>query len=118
MNWKTFLAMLAALGLLASCAHINPHPMDMTSAIRNAKTKADHEALAQHYEQVARRMQANAQVQKNQLTEYETHGYYYGRATDDLTEHTKALVRIYQEAADANMGMAKTQRQLAAQAKQ
>jgi len=117
MKSKTFFAILAALGLLASCAHLDPHPMDMTNAIRSAKTSADHNALAKHYEDVAKKMQAKAQAQKNQLAEYETHGYYYGRQTEDLKEHTQALARIYQEAADANMSMAKSHRQMADQAK-
>ena len=118
MKLKSFFAVLVALGLLASCAHLDPHPMDMSSAIRNAKTKADHIALAKHYENAAQRMQAKADVQKKKLTEYEVHGYYYGRVTEDLQEHTQALVRLYEEAADANMKIAKSQRQLAEQAKQ
>ena len=118
MNSKNFFAILAVLGLLASCAHIDPHPMDMTSAIRSATTKADHNALAQHYEKVAERMQAKAQEQKNQLAEYKTHGYYYGRQTEDLQEHTEALARLYQQAADANMSIAKSHRQMAEDAKQ
>ena len=118
MNFKNFFAILAVLGLLASCAHIDPHPMDMTSTIRSATTKADHNALAQHYEKAAERLQAKAQEQKNQLAEYKTHGYYYGRQTEDLQEHTEALARIYQEAADANMSIAKSHRKMAEDAKQ
>jgi hypothetical protein len=34
---------------------MNPHPMDMNLAVQNAKTKADHEALEQHYEQAAKK---------------------------------------------------------------
>ncbi len=117
LKMKTFFSALAVLGLLASCAHLDPHPMDMTNAIRNAKTSADHNALAKHYEDVAKRMQAKAQTQKNLLAEYETHGYYYGRQTEDLKEHTAALARLYQEAADANMDMAKSHRRMADQAK-
>ena len=92
--------------------------MDMSSAVRSAKTKADHNALAKHYEAAAEAMQAKAQEQKNSLAEYREHGYYYGRQTEDLKEHTKALVRIYQEAAEANMSMAKVHRQMAEDAKQ
>ncbi|ARO88126.1 hypothetical protein EBAPG3_010265 [Nitrosospira lacus] len=115
---KSFFAILAVLGLLASCAHVDPHPMDMSNAIRNAKTKADHNALARHYENAAKRMQEKAQAQKNRLTEYEAHSYYYGRVTEDLKEHTKALARLYEEAADNNMSIAKSHRQMAEQAKE
>lgn len=118
MKFKSVFVTLAVLGLLASCAHLDPHPMDMSSAVRNAKTKADHNALAKHYEDAAQRMQAKAQAQKNQLAEYEVHSYYYGRVTEDLKEHTKALVRLYQEAADTNTNMAKSHRQMAEQSKE
>ncbi|MDQ3186181.1 MAG: hypothetical protein M3Q16_06945 [Pseudomonadota bacterium] len=118
MKLKSFFAVLAVLGLLASCAHFDPHPMDMSSAIRNAKTKADHTALAKHYEGSAQTMQAKAEAQKRKLAEYEVHGYYYGRQTEDLKEHTEALIRLYEEAADANRKMASGQRQLAEQARQ
>jgi 3-deoxy-D-arabino-heptulosonate 7-phosphate (DAHP) synthase class II len=114
---KAFFSTLVVLGLLASCAHLDPHPMDMTNAIRNAKTSADHNALATHYENTAKRMQAKAQEQKNQLAEYETHGYYYGRQTEDLKDHTVALARLYEEAADTNMNLAKSHRRMADQAK-
>jgi hypothetical protein len=115
---RTFLALVATLGLLASCAHINPHPMDMTSAVRNAKTSADHDALAKHYEDTAKAMRAKAEEQKKMLREYNVHGYYYGRQTEDLQEHAQALARTYDNAADANMNMAKYHHRLAEDAKQ
>ena len=118
MKMRIALAVIAVLGLLASCAHIEPHPMDMTSAIRNAKTSADYEALGRHYEDAAKSMQAKADQQKRMLTEYQVHGYYYGRKTEDLIEHSQALVRVYQEAGDANMNMAHYYRRLAEDAKQ
>lgn len=118
MTSRIFLALLAVLGLLASCAHIEPHPMDMTNAIRNAKTSADYEALAKHYEDAAKEMRAKAEEQKRMLAEYQTYGYYYGRQTEDLIEHSRALARAYEEAAGANMNMAHYHRRLAEDAKQ
>lgn len=115
MRSRVFFAILVALALSA-CAHIDPHPMDMSSAVRSAKTKADHNALAKHYEAAAEAMRAQAQEQKNSLAEYREHGYYYGRQTEDLKEHTKALVRVYEEAAEANMSMAKIHREMAEEA--
>jgi len=118
MKMRIALAVIAVLGLLASCAHIEPHPMDMTSAIRSAKSSADYEALARHYEDAAKTMQAKADQQKRMLAEYQEHGYYYGRQTEDLIEHSQALVRVYQEAADANMNMAHYHHRLAEDVKQ
>jgi hypothetical protein len=118
MKSKIFISLLLVLGLLVSCAHMDPHPMDMTSAVRNAKTSADHNALARHYEDAAKKMQAKAQAQKNMMKEYRQHGYYYGRQTEDLQEHTEALVRVYEEAAEANRNMAKFHHRLAEDASQ
>ncbi|HET7062056.1 MAG TPA: hypothetical protein VFI43_07745 [Nitrosospira sp.] len=113
MKTRTALVILATMAVLASCAHIDPHPMDMTSAVQNAKTSADHEALARHYDDAAKSMQAKADQQKRMLAEYHRHAYYYGRRTDDLIEHSEALVRVYEEAARANENLAHYHRLLA-----
>ena len=46
MKTKLLISLLLALGLLAACAEMTPHPMDMSQAVQNAESKADHEALA------------------------------------------------------------------------
>ncbi|MBA4141852.1 MAG: hypothetical protein H0X43_02370 [Nitrosospira sp.] len=117
MKSRTVLAVLATLGLLASCAQIDPHPMDMTRAEQAAKTSADHNALANHYEAAARALQAKAKAEKRELAEYERHAPYYGRMTEDLKEHSTALIRVYEEAAEKNMSMAKSHRRMAEQAR-
>jgi hypothetical protein len=117
MKSRLSLALLITLGLLASCAHIDPHPMDMTQAEHSAKTRADHNALARHYEEAAKAMQARAEAEKKMLTEFQNHAYYYGRQTEDLKEHSEALIRLYEQAADANMRMAKSHQRMAGQAK-
>jgi hypothetical protein len=116
MKSRVFFTILGALALSA-CAHIDPHPMDMSGLVHSATTKADHNALARHYEAAAEAMRAQVQEQKNGLAEYREHGYYYGRQTEDLKEHTEALVRVYEEAAEANMNMAKAHREMAEEAK-
>ena len=50
--------------------------------------------------------------------EYRVHGYYYSRQTEDLIEHSQALVRVYEEAADVNTNMAHYYHRLAEDAKQ
>jgi hypothetical protein len=76
MNSRALFAILALLGLLSSCVQMDPNPMDMTNAIRNAKTSADHEALARHYEATAEQMRLKARKHKKKLEEYEMHPYY------------------------------------------
>lgn len=118
MQTRTFIAVFAVLGLLASCAQLDPyHSMDMSQTVRSAKTSADHEALAKHYEDTAKSMQAKAQQQKKMLEEYEAHGYHYGREAEDLKAHTHALIRFYEQAEEANMNMAASHRKMAAEVK-
>jgi hypothetical protein len=116
MNSRIFFSILAILSALASCAHMDPHPMDMTSAIRNAKTRADHLALARHYEAVAKGMRLKARESEKKLEEYEMHPYYGTRALD-LKAHCRASMSNYKHAAEVNMSMAKSHRQMAEQMK-
>ena len=115
MKTRTFFVVLAILGLLASCAQMNPHPMEMAGAIRNAKTHTDHNALAKHYEDAAKEMQGKVQEHKKQLEEYEYHSYYYGKRAQDLKAHCRSLISSYEQAAEANMSMTKIHREMAAE---
>ena len=118
MKIGTCFAILALLGLLASCAQMNPHPMDMTNAIRSAKTSVDHNALAKHYEDAAQEMRLKVAEHKKILEEYETHPYYYDRRTpQDMAVHCRALIRSYEQAVEENMSMARAHRQMAEEAK-
>lgn len=113
MQLRNAFVILAIAALSASCAHVDPHPMDMSAALQNARTRADHEALAKHYDEAAKKMQAKADRQKRMLAEYQKHRHYYGRRAEDLMEHSQALLRVYEEAAKANENLAHYHRLLA-----
>lgn len=118
MQIRTFVVALAALGLLASCAQMERyHPMDMTQAVQSAKTPADHEALAKHYENMAQVMRERMQKHKKLLEQYEAESYHYGRQAEDLKAHSHALIRFYEQAAEENMNMAAAHRKMAAEVK-
>jgi endonuclease III len=112
MKTKLLFTLLLALGLLYACSEMNPHPMDMSQAVQNAETKADHEALAQHYEEVAKEMQLKVEEYKKLLSQYESKSYLYGRQAEDLKAHCRRLIEVYEKAAEANLSMAKLHRQL------
>ena len=107
---------MALVALLASCT-INPHPMDMTQAVQNAKTRSDHEALAEHYENAAKEMQKQADEHKDMLAQYEANKALYGKQYQSLTSHCQGLVRVYEQAAADNRSMAESHRQMAAELK-
>jgi D-ribose pyranose/furanose isomerase RbsD len=114
-----FLALIV-LSLLISVTQaelVEPHQMDMTQALENAKTAADHEALAKHYEEVAKSMQLKAQEHEKLLEKYETNTHLYGRMGERMQAHCKMLIRSYEDAAKANMEMAESHRSMAAEMK-
>jgi len=112
---KRLLAFLAVLGLLASCS-INRHPMDMTQAVQSAKSRADHEVLAKHYEDAAKAMQAKADEHKKLLAQYEAARGLDSRRVHDLIIHCQWLIRTYEQAAVENLSMAKSHREIAVEA--
>jgi endonuclease III len=116
MKTRKTLAALAVVGLLTACA-TDPHPMDMTQMIQDAKTHDDHEALAKHYDDAAKAMLAEVDVHKKWLEKYQTKSYLYGKQAQNLKTHCEFLIRTYQEAAKANSDMAADHRQMAAEAK-
>ena len=114
MSTKTSFVVFATLGLLFSCVQLSPHPMDMTTAIREAKTSADHNALARHYEAASEAARTKVKEHKRELEEYETHPYY-GKRSQDLKAHCERLISSYEQAVEANAAMAETHRRMAAE---
>ncbi len=112
MKTKLLISLFLTLGLLSACAEMNPHPMDMSQAVQSAESKADHEALAQHYEEAAKEMQLKVEEHKKLLNQYQSKGYLYGRQAEDLKAHCQRLIDVYEKAAEENLSMAKLHRQL------
>lgn len=112
MKTKLLITLFLAVGLLAACAEMNPHPMDMNLALQNAKTKEDHEELAGHYEKAAHDMQEKAKEYTKLLNQYESKSYLYGRQAEDLKAHAQKLIDVYEKAAKENLEMAKMHRQM------
>jgi len=116
---RAILAIAAAVvmgGVLSSCT-IDPHRMDMTQAIQNAKSRTDHESLAKHYEDAAKEMQNKAAEHKKLLAQYESNKSLYGKHAQTLMSHCQGLVRVYEQAAAENMSMGKSHRDMAAEVK-
>jgi hypothetical protein len=107
--------LIALLILFASCT-INPHPMDMTQAVQGAKTRSDHEALAEHYDEAAKEMEAKAAEHKQLAAQYAANKNI-GKHTRTLISHCQRLAQAYEQAAEENRSMAESHRQLASEAK-
>jgi hypothetical protein len=103
----------AALLLISACAPVGKMPHDMDTMIQSATTKADHEALATHYEQEAKALQAKAADHRRMAQAY-TQGY--ARTKTSLAQHCGQLASTYEQAARENLELAKQHRQLAEEA--
>jgi hypothetical protein len=86
--------------------------MDMSQALQSASTKADHEALAEHYEGAAAEMQVKVDEHKKLLAQYVAKSYLYGRQAEAFKAHCEGLINAYKNAAEANLSMAKMHRQM------
>ncbi|MFA6164854.1 MAG: hypothetical protein WC685_15665 [Methylobacter sp.] len=112
MKTKLLITLFLILGLVAACAEMNPHPMDMSQAVQNATSKEDHEALAKHYEEAAKEMQLKVEEHKKLLSQYESKSYLYGKQAEDLKAHCRRLIDVYEKAVEENLEMAKMHRQI------
>jgi len=112
MKTNLLITLLLALGLLTACAEMNPHSMDMSQAVQSATSKADHEALAKHYDEAADEMQLKVDEHKKLLSQYESKAYLYGRQAEDLKAHCQELITVYEKAVAANRKMAAIHRQM------
>lgn len=112
MKTRLLLSLFFVFGILSACAEMNPHPMDMNLAVQNAASKADHKALAQHYEEVAQEMQLKVEEHKKLLSQYQSKSYLYGRQAEDFKSHCERLIDVYEKAAKENLNMAKLHRQM------
>lgn len=110
---------IVALSLLSLVTALSPavagEDFNFDAAAQNAVTRSDHEAVAKHYEDAARGLQAKVQEQKLLLEQYENKSYIYGRQAQDLQAHAHALILKYDKAAEANIKEAALHRRMAMQ---
>ncbi|HEY8097347.1 MAG TPA: hypothetical protein VIE65_14800 [Methylobacter sp.] len=113
MKKQLVITLFLALSLLSACSEMNPHPMDMSQALQSATSKADHEALAKHYDEAAEAMQVKVDEHKKLLDQYQSKSYLYGRQAEDLKAHSQELINVYEKAVAANRKMAEMHRKIA-----
>jgi hypothetical protein len=110
------IVMLGVLVLAGACAPAGKMTHDMDAMIQKASTKADHEALAAHYEQEAKALQAKA-ADHDKMAQAYSRGGGYIQIKGNLLQHCEILAARYREAATQYLALAKEHRQLAAAAK-
>ncbi|MEW6038915.1 MAG: hypothetical protein AB1648_11775 [Pseudomonadota bacterium] len=109
---------VGVLGLLVACApamEVRPHKWAL--AVQTAETREAHEALAKHYEEVAKQMDDDAQEEREMLARYEADPHKYGKRILDLKAHAQAMIRDFELAAKESKQMAEYHWQMAKEAK-
>lgn len=108
------MTLLLIAGLLAACAprkEIQPH--DWALDVQTATTREAHGRLAEHYEEVARTMQADADEEKRMLAQYQANPHKYGKRILDLKAQAQAMIMNLEKAARESRQMAEYHRQFA-----
>jgi hypothetical protein len=117
MRMNTFWIVVLALGFLSGCAQMSPIVSNYSNEIRGADVSFidpnNHNAVAKHYEDVAKEMKAKLEAQKEQLEEYERHNYYYGRKGQNFRSHTWANIRHLENSLKENLEEAAVHRKMA-----
>lgn len=111
---KHLLYSLAALVVVLSILFVPAHARaeDINSMVTNAKTAADHEAIAKHYDAVAADLNAKADEHNNLITAYSN--VPRSSAND---KHCDKMIRDMRDGAKEAAALAEAHRQMAAAAK-
>ena len=117
MKTKISVLFLIILGLLLFGVQMNAYSMDMGQAVQNAKTPADHEALAKYYDAAAKEMQSKVQEHQKMYEKYQAESQCYGRQGLDMGSMCQGLIRAYELATKENLEMAASHRKMGAEAK-
>jgi hypothetical protein len=108
-----FLVLIMGLPVITQSVEPGTSLEDM---IKNAKTKADHEALAHHYELEAKSLTDQAEKHRHMGKVYGAMSYGH-KSTTTFAQHCNAIAAPLEEAASESMALAKLHHELAAEAK-
>lgn len=106
---------LVGLMVLSGCAtNQEARPRDWAVAVQTAETPEAHEQLAAHYDELARRVDADAAEQRAILQQYRGSPFRYSEWLYDMKALATALIRDFEMAAAESRKMAQYHRQMAA----
>ena len=113
---KTSIA-LAALVAVGCASKQGPTPHSWARAVQTAETREAHERLAQHYDEIAQTMDADAAEERAMLAQYQASPHKYGKKIQDIKARATAMVRDFEMAAQESRRMAAYHRELAAESR-
>ena len=116
MNKNMIVGMLTVL-MTACATNKAPQPHDWALEVQTAETREAHNRLAEHYEEIAKTMEADAAEEKAMLDKYIGSPHKYGKQIIDIKARSQAMIHDFELAAGESRKMAAYHRQLANAAK-
>lgn len=104
---------LVAAGLTACAPSKVLQPHDWAMDVQTAETREAHNSLAEHYEDIAKTMDADAAEEQRMLNAYNASSHKYGKNILDIKARSDAMIRDFKLAAEESRKMAAYHRQLA-----
>ena len=106
---RNFVAAVATLGLLASCAQtdfLKGQSGNTSATSQNTGVLGDHDIIARRYENTAKELLVKAAEREQMLQHYEDKSYLYGRRGQDFQAQAIALERKYKLASEKATSLA------------
>lgn len=114
MKTRRMLMACCAVFILTACAsQPKTEPHHWAHAVKAAKSRDDHLRLAEHYEDMARSLEANAAEERQMLKEYYAKPWKQGKRIHGMKSQAKRMVRDMEVAAEDHRKMAEYHRQIA-----
>ena len=88
---------------------------NIEEAVKNAKTKADHDAIVGYFEQETNELQKRAEQHRRLAAQYQKNPVY-GKLRDTMAKHCDTAARSFDKAAEESSALAKLHHQLAGKA--
>lgn len=116
MKLKITTALFISVALLSACAtETGPKPQHWAKAVQTAETRDAHLRLAEHYEEIAKTLDADAEEERAMLQQYVAQPWKYGKRIHDLKAQGTAMISNLEKAAQESRHMAEYHRQMAAE---
>lgn len=114
MKFKNMALLVITAGLMSACAtESGLKPQSWAKAVQTADSQDAHMRLADHYEDIAKTLDADAQEEREMLDQYIAKPWKYGKRIQDLKARADAMVRDLEMAAKESRQMAEYHRQMA-----
>lgn len=102
---------------LTGCASREPHePPNWALAVQTAESKEAHQALADHYDDVAGKLSAEANEERRVLDKYIAAPHKYGKRIQDLKARAQSEINALELASKESTQLARYHRLLAEEA--